>query len=136
MGRVGRGHQAVLSGRSARRPLIDLKLILRVYLLQVWFNLSDPGTEDAIYDSCAMREFTGIDFLTDSVPDETTLCNFRHLLEEHGLNKPLFDAINQVMASSGHIMKGGTIVDATIIDAPSSTKNTEKRHDKGSFYPF
>ena len=103
------------------RPPIDLELILRMYLLQVWFNLSDPGTEDAIYDSYAMRRFTGIDFLKDSVPDETTLCNFRHLLEEHGLNR--------VMAATGHIMKGGTIVDATIIDAPSSTKNEEKKRD-------
>ena len=111
------------------RPPINLERILRMYLLQVWFNLSDPGTEDAIYDSYAMRKFTGIDFMSDSVPDETTLCNFRHLLEEHGLNKLFFDAINQVMEETGHIMKGGTIVDATIIDAPSSTKNAEKKRD-------
>ncbi len=111
------------------RPPIDLELILRMYLLQVWFNLSDPGTEEAIYDSYAMRKFTGINFMTDSVPDETTLCNFRHLLEEHELNKLFFGAINRVMEETGHIMKGGTIVDATIIDAPSSTKNTEKKRD-------
>ena len=111
------------------RPPIDLELILRMYLLQVWFNLSDPGTEEAICDSYAMRKFTGINFMTDSVPDETTLCNFRHLLEEHGLNKLFFDAINRVMVETGHIMKGGTIVDATIIDAPSSTKNAEKKRD-------
>ena len=111
------------------RPPIDLERILRMYLLQVWFNLSDPGTEDAIYDSYAMWRFTGIDFMSDSVPDETTLCNFRHLLEEHGLNKLFFEAINRVMVESGHIMKGGTIVDATIIDAPSSTKNAEKKRD-------
>ena len=116
------------TGKRGRRP-IDLELILRMYLLQVWFNLSDPGTEDAIYDSYAMRRFTGIDFLKDSVPDETTLCKFRHLLEEHGLNKLFFEAINRVMAETGHIMKGGTIVDATIIDAPSSTKNEEKKRD-------
>ena len=83
------------------RPPTDLKLILRMYLLQVWFNLSNPGTEDAIYDSYAMRKFTGIDFLTGSVPDETTLCNFWHLLEEHGLNKLFFDAINRVMTARG-----------------------------------
>lgn len=76
-----------------------------------------------------MRRFTGIDFLKDSVPDETTLCNFRHLLEEHGLNKLFFDAINRVMVATGHIMRGGTIVDAAIIDAPSSTKNEEKKGD-------
>ena len=111
------------------RPPIDLEQMLRMYLLQIWFNLSDPGTEDAIYDSYAMRKFVGIDFLTDSVPDETTLCNFRHLLEEHKLNKLFFDAINRVMEASGHIMRGGTIVDATIIDAPSSTKHAEKKRD-------
>ena len=111
------------------RPPIDLELILRMYLLQCWFNLSDPGTEDAIYDSYAMRKFTGIDFMRGSVPDETTLCKFRHLLEEHGLNKLFFEAINRVMEQTGHIMKGGTIVDATIIDAPSSTKNAGKKRD-------
>lgn len=93
----------------------------RMYLLQIWFNLSDPAAEDAIDDNYAMRSFTGINFLEESVPDETTLCNFRHLLEKHGLNKLFLDAINRVMVESGHIMKGGTIVDATIIDAPSST---------------
>ena len=111
------------------RPPIELEVMLRMYLLQVWFNLSDPGTEDAIYDSYSMRSFTGINFVTDSVPDETTLCNFRHLLEEHELNRQFFEAISQVMTESGHIMKGGTIVDATIIDAPSSTKNAEKKRD-------
>ena len=97
-----------------------------MYLLQIWFNLSDPATEDAIYDSYAMRKFTGIDFMTEAVPDETTLCKFRHLLEENGLNKLFFDAINRVMVQTGHMMKGGTIVDATIINAPSSTKNAPK----------
>lgn len=76
-----------------------------------------------------MRKFTGIDFMTEAVPDETTLCKFRHLLEENGLNKLFFDAINRVMVQTGHMMKGGTIVDATIINAPSSTKNAEKKRD-------
>ena len=76
-----------------------------------------------------MRKFTGIDFMTEAVPDETTLCKFRHLLEANGLNKLFFDAINRVMAQTGHMMKGGTIVDATIINAPSSTKNAEKKRD-------
>ena len=111
------------------RPPIDLERMLRMYLLQIWFNLSDPGTEDAIYDSYAMRKFMGIDFMTDSVPDETTLCNFRRLLEKHRLNKLFFETINRVMAETGHVMRGGTIVDATIIDAPSSTKNAEKKRD-------
>ena len=100
-----------------------------MYLLQIWFNLSDPATEDAIYDSYAMRKFTGINFMEESVPDETTLCKFRHLLEKHNLNKQFFEAIERVMIESGHMMKGGTIVDATIINAPSSTKNAEKKRD-------
>jgi len=111
------------------RPPIELELMLRMYLLQCWFNLSDSGTEDGIYDSYAMRKFVGIDFISSSVPDETTLCNFRHLLEEHGLNKVFFEAINRVMEESGHMMRSGTIVDATIIDTPSSTKNAEKKRD-------
>lgn len=111
------------------RPPMGIEKMLRMYLLQIWFNLSDPATEDAIYDSYAMRKFTGIDFLKESVPDETTLCKFRHLLEVNGLNKLFFEAINRVMVQSGHMMKGGTIVDATIIDAPSSTKNIEKARD-------
>lgn len=111
------------------RPPMGIEKMLRMYLLQIWFNLSDPGTEDAIYDSYAMRKFVGISFLSEGVPDETTLCKFRHLLEQNGLNKLFFDAINRVMVETGHMMKGGTIVDATIIDAPSSTKNGEKKRD-------
>lgn len=110
-------------------PPMGIEKMLRMYLLQIWFNLSDPATEDAIYDSYAMRKFVGIDFLTESVPDETTLCKFRHLLEENGLNKLFFDAINRVMVKSGHMMKGGSIIDATIINAPSSTKNADKSRD-------
>lgn len=72
-------------GRRGRPPM-GIEKMLRMYLLQIWFNLSDPATEDAIYDSYAMRKFTGIDFMTESVPDETTLCKFRHLLEANGLN--------------------------------------------------
>ena len=111
------------------RPPMGIEKMLRMYLLQIWFNLSDPATEDAIYDSYAMRKFTGIDFVKESVPDETTLCKFRHLLEEHGLNKLFFDAITRVMVQTGHMMKGGSIVDATIIDAPGSTKNADKARD-------
>ena len=110
-------------------PPMGIEKMLRMYLLQIWFNLSDPATEDAIYDSYAMRKFMGIEFMTESVPDETTLCKFRHLLEANGLNKLFFDAINRVMVATGHMMKGGTIVDATIINAPGSTKNTDKARD-------
>lgn len=116
------------SGKRGRPP-IEIEIMLRMYLLQCWFTLSDEGVEDAIYDSYAMRKFTGIDFMTEAVPDETTLYNFRHLLEAHGLNKLFFDAINRVMVQTGHMMKGGTIVDATIINAPSSTKNADKARD-------
>ena len=108
---------------------MGIEKMLRMYLLQIWFNLSDPATEDAIYDSYAMRRFTGIDFLKESVPDETTLCKFRHLLEANGLNKLFFEAINGVMVKSGHVMNGGTIVDATILNAPGSTKNADKARD-------
>jgi len=111
------------------RPTMGIEKMLRMYLLQIWFNLSDPATEDAIYNSYAMRKFTGIDFMTESVPDETTLCKFRHLLEANGLSTLFFDAINRVMVRSGHMMKGGTIVDATIINTPSSTKNAQKSWD-------
>ena len=111
------------------RPPMGIEKMLRMYLLQIWFNLSDPATEDAIYDSYAMRKFTEIDFMTEAVPDETTLCKFRHLLEKNELNKLFFDAINRVMVQTGHMMKGGTIVDATIINASSSTKNAQKARD-------
>lgn len=82
------------------RPSMGIEKMLRMYLLQVWFILSDPAAENAIYDSYAMRKFTGIDFMTEGVPDETTLCKFRHLLETNGLNKLFFDAINQVMVKT------------------------------------
>ena len=108
---------------------MGIEKMLRMYLLQIWLNLSDPAMKDAVYDSYAMRKFTGIDFMTESVPDETTLRKFRHLLEANGLNKLFFDAINRVMVQTGHMMKRGTIVDATIINAPSSTKNSEKARD-------
>lgn len=115
-------------GNRGRRPM-GIEKMLRMYLLQIWFNLSDPATEDAIYDSYAMRKFTGIDFMTEAVPDETTLCRFRHLLETNGINKLFFEAISRIMTQTGHMMKGGTIVDATIINAPSSTKNAAKARD-------
>ena len=111
------------------RPPKGIEKMLRMYLLQCWFNLSDEGVEDAIYDSYAMRKFVGVDFFEEDAPDATTLLKFRHLLEKNNLNKAFFEAINRVMEQSGHIMRGGTIVDATIISAPSSTKNAEKQRD-------
>lgn len=116
-------------GGKRGRPPKGIEKMLRMYLLQIWFNLSDEGVEDAIYDSYAMRKFVGIDFMTEDAPDATTLLKFRHLLEQHNLNKLFFEAINRVMVATGHMMKGGSIVDATIISAPSSTKNAEKKRD-------
>lgn len=104
------------------RPPMGIEKMLRMYLLQIRFNLSDPATEDAIYDSYAIRKFTGIDFMTEAVPDETTLCKFRHLLEANYLNILFFDAINRVMVQTKHMMRGGTIVDATIINTPVPPK--------------
>lgn len=92
-------------------------------------SLSDEGVEDAIYDSYAMRKFMGIDFMAEQVPDATTLLHFRRLIEESGLGKAFFDAINRCLEQCGHMMKGGTIVDATLISAPSSTKNASGNRD-------
>ena len=116
------------SGKKGRKPK-GLETMLRMYLLQVWFSLSDEGVEDAIYDSYAMRKFMGLDFAVEQVPDATTLLHFRHLLTEHDLGKALLDSQNEVFAEQGWIMRGGSIVDATIIAAPSSTKNATGTRD-------
>jgi IS5 family transposase len=112
-------------GRKAK-PLVTM---LRMYLLQVWFSLSDEAVEDAVYDSYAMRRFLGVDFAVEQVPDATTLLHFRHLLEEHGLGEKLFAAQNEIFDEQGWIMRGGSIIDATIIAAPSSTKNATGTRD-------
>ncbi len=111
------------------RPPIEIETMLRMYLLQCWFSLSDEGVEDAIYDSYAMRKFMGINFFEQDVPDATTLLHFRHLLEEKGIGKLFFDAINRCLERAGRMMRGGSIVDATLISAPGSTKNAEKKRD-------
>ena len=116
------------SGKRGR-PTKGIEKMLRMYLLQVWFNLSDEGVEDAIYDSYSFHKFMGINFNEEQVPDATTLLKFRHLLEENHLGEQMFKAINYVLEQCGAMMKGGTIVDATIINAPSSTKNAEKARD-------
>jgi IS5 family transposase len=116
------------SGKRGRPPK-GIEKMLRMYLLQCWFNLSDEGVEDAIYDSYAFRKFMGINFLEEQAPDATTLLYFRHMMEESKIGEQLFRAINYVIEQSGYMMRGGTIVDATIIDAPSSTKNAEKARD-------
>ena len=111
------------------RPPKEIEVMLRMYLMQNWFCLSDEGTEDAIYDSYAMRQFMHIDFITEQVPDATTLLNFRHLIEKNKLAEKLFNDVNSRLETAGLIMRGGSIVDATIIDAPSSTKNRTGKRD-------
>jgi IS5 family transposase len=111
------------------RPPIGLERMLRIYFLQHWFNLSDPGAEEALYDSRAMREFVGIDLGKEPVPDETTICKFRHLLEKHKLGTKLFKEVSKFLQANGFKIANGTIVDATIIQSPSSTKNKDKTRD-------
>lgn len=112
-------------GRKAK----PIETMLRMYLLQVWFSLSDEGVEEAIYDSYAMRKFMGLDFAVEQVPDATTLLHFRHLLEKHLLGEKLFEAQNEIFDEQGWIMRGGSIIDATLIAAPSSTKNASGERD-------
>ena len=115
--------------RGNGRPPIGLERMLRLHFLQHWFNLSDPAIEEALYESVSMRRFVGIDLGREPVPDETTILNFRHLLERHDLARELFERVNAYLASRGLQVKGGTIVDATIITAPSSTKNRTQARD-------
>ena len=116
------------SNKRGRRA-VGLETMLRMYLLQVWFHLSDEGVEDQINDSFAMRSFMRLDFGTRQVPDATTLLHFRHLLEKHKLGEAMFAALNAKLEADGLMMRGGSIVDATIIAAPSSTKNASGTRD-------
>jgi len=111
------------------RPPVGVERMLRIYFLQQWFNLSDPAVEEALYDSVVMRDFVGIDLGREPVPDETTVCKFRHLLEEHALGGEMLETVNLHLQSRGVRITTGTIVDATIIHAPSSTKNREEKRD-------
>jgi IS5 family transposase len=111
------------------RPPHPLPRMLRVYFMQQWFNLSDPAMEDALYDSESMRRFAGIDLTADLVPDETTILRFRHLLEKHQLTAALFAEVRKLLEERKLLLKSGTIVDATIIAAPPSTKNATKERD-------
>ena len=106
-----------------------METMRRMYLLQVWFSVSDEGVEDAIYDSYAMRRFMRLNFAVEQVPDATTLLHFRHLIEKHGLGEKLLAAQTAMFDEQGWIMRGGSIVDATIIAAPSSTKNATGERD-------
>jgi len=111
------------------RPPVGLERMLRIYFLQQWFNLSDPAVEEALYESVSMRRFVGIDLGREAVPDETTVCRFRHLLEQHDLGTRLFEEVHRYLEGKGLKVARGTIVDATIISAPSSTKNAEQARD-------
>lgn len=113
---------------KGRRP-IGLERMLRIHFLQHWFNLADLACEEALYDSASLRRFAGIDLGREAVPDATTLLKFRHLLEERQLGERLFAEAGRVLQDSGMTLKTGTIVDATIIAAPSSTKNADKERD-------
>ena len=111
------------------RPPVGLERMLRIHFLQSWFNLSDPAAEEALYDIESMRRFVGIDVGNEPVPDETTICKFRHLLETHGLGERIFQEVDAHLEEKGLRLSEGTIMDVTIINAPSSTKNREKKRD-------
>ena len=111
------------------RPPLPLERMFRIYCLQQWYNLSDPGAEEALYDSITMRQFAGVRAADDVIPDETSILNFRRLLERHKLTERILTEINAHLSERGLFVGKGTIVDATIINAPSSTKNAEKKRD-------
>ena len=111
------------------RRAMPMERMLRIYFLQQWYGLSDPEAEDAIYDRRSFQQFLKLDPAVDRVPDETTILNFRHLLEEHRLQEDFFARINAHLEKAGLRLQRGTIVDATLIAAPSSTKNREKKRD-------
>jgi len=111
------------------RPPVGLRIMLRIYFLQHWFNLSDPAAEEALYDSPALRRFAGVDLGRAPAPDETTILNFRHLLEAHAVCGQMLEAVNHYLEDRGIRIGTGTIVDASIIHAPSSTKNATGKRD-------
>jgi IS5 family transposase len=125
---VGLIEPVYYTGRRGRKPKA-LETMLRMYVLQAWFSLSDEGVEDAIVDSYAMRRFLGLDFTVEQVPDATTLLHFRHLLEKHELGRKLLESQAEMFEEQGWIMRGGSIIDATIVAAPSSTKNAAGPRD-------
>src|SRR5919201_5144347 len=111
------------------RPPLGLEKMPRIYFLQQWFNMSDPAMEDALYDIESLRRFVGIELGQDEIPDETTILKFRHLLERHELTKQLFAKVTAHLEQRGLLLREGTIVDATIVTAPRSTKNATGQHD-------
>jgi IS5 family transposase len=115
--------------KGGGRPPMPLERMLRVYFMQQWFNLSDPQAEDALYDIEPMRRFAGIELAEEAIPDESTILHFRHLLEKHKLTEKIFAEVRSLLEEKRLLLKSGTIVDATIINAPSATKNESKSRD-------
>ena len=121
------------TGSKGGRPPYPLETMLRIHLMQQWYDLSDPAMEDALIEVPTMRRFVGIDLISERIPDETTILAFRHLLERHDLGKQIYcfaeDCVNETvkahLKANGMAMKQGTIIDATLIAAPSTTKNKE-----------
>ena len=111
------------------RPPKGVERMLRIHFMQLWFNQSDPGMEDLIYESESVRRFAGIELGQDAVPDESTILRFRHLLEQHGLAEQLFARVGRYLEQRGLLVRSGTIVDATLIAAPPSTKNQAQARD-------
>jgi len=111
------------------RPPMPMECMLRIYFLQQWYALSDPGAEEALYDIESMRNFAGLELVVDALPDESTILNFRRLIEKHKLSVKLFEEINSYLIDKGIKVSQGSMIDATIVQAPSSTKNKEKKRD-------
>ena len=116
-------------GAKGGRPPFAVETMLRIHFLQQWFNLSDPAMEEALYDTPMFREFAGLDAGEDRLPDESTILRFRHLLEAHNLSLQILATVNATLAAKGLLLKSGTVVDATLIAAPSSTKNSSGERD-------
>ncbi len=116
-------------GAKGGRPPFAVETMLRIHFLQQWFNLSDPAMEEALYDMALFREFVSLDAGEDSLPDESTILRFRHLLEAHSLSLQILATVNATLAAKGLLLKSGTVVDATLIAAPSSTKNSSGERD-------
>jgi len=119
---------------NGRRPY-PLEVMLRIHFMQQWFNLSDPAMEEALYDSTSIRNFAKLSLTRGSIPDETTILNFRHLLEKHDIAADALEAVNLLLADQGITVRKGTIIDATIIEAPSSTKNAAGARDPEMHQP-
>jgi IS5 family transposase len=116
-------------GAKGGRPPFAVQTMLRIHFLQQWFNLSDPAMEEALYDTPMFREFVGLDAGEDNLPDESTILRFRHLLEAHDLSLQILATVNATLTAKGLLLKSGTVVDATLIAAPSSTKNSSGERD-------